>query len=529
MSFLLTGSFSQTAQNSAGTGKTVEVQGTVVDATSNDPIRKAFVILRKGEDAGVGTYTDDAGKFVLHEVESGTYVISAERSGFVADPKAPQHTVIVSSGEPLDPIVLKLNRTGAISGNVVDASGEPVAGASIQLQPLNPKKNQPVVGYATSDDRGTFRAYNIPPGKYKLSVTYSFRREDPRVRIQIEKDKNKDASSDAYGTTYYPDTLDPAQATTIQVESGSDIQGIDITLHHTKAVRVRGKVSGADGELTTPLVMVMLSPLNGGNSADTQIRPDGSFELNEVTPGKYLLSAMGLLQQGKQLAATQPLEVSEADIDGIQLTLGRAQNISGTLLMPPDRKLPSGLVVVLQSREKLGPHFAGQSGGFAQIGEHGTFSIENVLPGDYDFLVASLGKGDDLYVASIRAGDQDVLASGLHVGAGVVPHVELAMKANGAEIDCTVLDDKQTPIPGARVTLLPDPPRRSQLALHAECQTDASGKCSLLGVAPGDYHAFAIAKDDSLDLENPDKPGNAVTVVLGDHKSLQLALVPSEN
>jgi hypothetical protein len=203
--------------------------------------------------------------------------------------------------------------------------------------------------------------------------------------------------------------------------------------------------------------------------------------------------------------------------------------------MPPDRKLPAGLVVVLQSREKSGLHVGGQSGGFAQLSDHGTFSVENVLPGDYDFLVGNVGKGDDLYVASIRSGDQDILASGLHLGDSVLTPIELVMKANGAEIDCTVLDDKQTPMLDAHVTLLPDPPRRSDIALRAECQTDASGKCSLLGIAPGDYHAFAIAGDDSADFNGPttmeslEKTGKAVTVAQGDRKSIQIGLLQSDN
>jgi hypothetical protein len=144
--------------------------------------------------------------------------------------------------------------------------------------------------------------------------------------------------------------------------------------------------------------------------------------------------------------------------------------------------------------------------------------------------VGNVGKGDDLYVASIESGDHDVLASGLHIGDSAPPPIELILKGNGAEIDCTVLDDKQTPIPEAHVTLLPDPPRRSQNALRAECQTDASGKCTLLGIAPGDYHAFAIAKDDSADFNDPaimgslEKVGKAVTVAQGDRTSMQISV-----
>jgi hypothetical protein len=530
---LLSGSPSHAAQSLGATNKPGEVHGTVLEAASNAPIHKALVILRKGEDAGIGTYTDAAGRFTLHEINAGTYLISAEHNGFVAaDPKTQWQSVTVNTGDAGEPITLKLNRTAAISGRIVDADGEPLVGANVRLQPVNPKKSQIVV-YASSDDRGNYRAYHIRPGKYKVSVTYSRRRDAP-VKIQQEKDKIKDASPDAYGTTYYPGTLDAAQAATIQVDAGADLQGIDIGLRRIKTVRVRGTVKDADGEPPPPLVMVVLSPLVGADLFNAQVRADGRFELDEVTPGKYSVRALGFLQQGKPLTVDQPLEVGEADIDGVQLILGRAQTVTGLVIMPPDRKHLSELVVVLHRKEQSGPQVDDQSGGFTQLNEKGTFSFENVLPGDYDLVVAGVGKGYDLYVATERAGGQDILTSGLQIGGSSPPPIEVVMKANGAKIECTVLDDKQKPVPEAHVTLLPDPPRRSQTAMRNQCQTNESGGCTMLGIAPGDYHAFAVTKDDAVDFTDPatmeglEKAGKAVTVAQGDQKSIQLGVVQTD-
>ncbi len=532
---LLLLSLPQAAQNPSTANKAADIQGTVLEFTSNEPIRKALVGLKKGDDPGIATFTDNDGKFIFHDLDPGTYFIAAERTGFVADAKLPAQSITVKEGDAPDPVILKLNRTAAISGRVVDADGEPAVAANIQVQPLNPKKNRPMARYAATDDRGNYRAYNLPPGKYKISVTYSSRYGDPRLKIQAEIDKTKSADPDAYGTTYYPGTLDPAQATTIQLAPGADMQGIDLALLHTKAVRVRGKINTVDGELPAPVVMLALTRVNRSNVVNTQVRPDGSFELADVVPGEYILSAFGLLQHGKQTAAHQRLEVGETDLEGIQLTMGVAQTVTGAVLMPPDRKLPSGLVVLLRAKDS-GLEFQNQSGGLAQLTERGTFSLENVLPGDYDFVIGNVGKGDDLYVAAIRSGDQDILAPGLHIAATAPPPVEIILKANGAEIECTVLDDKQTPVPEAHLTLLPDPPRRSAYALRAECQTNASGKCTLLGVAPGDYHAFATSKDDPADFNDPatmeslEKFGKPITVALGDRTSLQIpVIVQSDN
>jgi hypothetical protein len=141
-------------------------------------------------------------------------------------------------------------------------------------------------------------------------------------------------------------------------------------------------------------------------------------------------------------------------------------------------------------------------------------------------VVGNASKGDDLYVGAIRSGDQDIVAAGLHIGATAPPPLEVVMKADGAHSASTVVDEGQGPVSEAHVVLLPDSPRTAQPALRAEW----SGICILLGVAPGDCHAFAFAKVDSVDLRDPDTmanldtSGKAVSVKEGDPESLPLGI-----
>lgn len=51
---LLFGGFLHAMQASGEANKTGEVRGIVFEAASNEPIRKALVVLRKGDDPGVG-------------------------------------------------------------------------------------------------------------------------------------------------------------------------------------------------------------------------------------------------------------------------------------------------------------------------------------------------------------------------------------------------------------------------------------------------------------------------------------------
>jgi hypothetical protein len=56
----------------------------------------------------------------------------------------------------------------------------------------------------------------------------------------------------------------------------------------------------------------------------------------------------------------------------------------------------------------------------------------------------------------------------------------------------------------------------------------------MLGVAPGEYHAFAFARIAAIDIRDPDalkdieKYGKSVMVSTGERQELQLELVPQE-
>jgi hypothetical protein len=81
--------------------------------------------------------------------------------------------------------------------------------------------------------------------------------------------------------------------------------------------------------------------------------------------------------------------------------------------------------------------------------------------------------------------------------------------------------------PESPVKLVPDPPRRAQMALYSECKTDAAGTCSILGVAPGSYHAFAFAEERQIDfLPDLEDSGKAVSIAEGERRGVELTPPP---
>jgi hypothetical protein len=52
-------------------------------------------------------------------------------------------------------------------------------------------------------------------------------------------------------------------------------------------------------------------------------------------------------------------------------------------------------------------------------------------------------------------------------------------------------DSQHKPVPGARVFLIPDPPRRRNLLLYKTATTGTTGTFTIGGIAPGAYELIA--------------------------------------
>jgi Carboxypeptidase regulatory-like domain/TonB dependent receptor/TonB-dependent Receptor Plug Domain len=74
---------------------------------------------------------------------------------------------LVLSGFLCLTIAFGQERTGSIEGNVVDPAGAVVPGATVKVSGVNVGFNQTT----TTNDEGTFRLLQVPPGEYKITVS----------------------------------------------------------------------------------------------------------------------------------------------------------------------------------------------------------------------------------------------------------------------------------------------------------------------------------------------------------------------
>jgi Carboxypeptidase regulatory-like domain len=302
---LLAGALTALGFQAPAGGTLGTVAGRVIEVPSSESdkgIRKALVILKRGQEPGIGVYSDDKGNYRL-QAAPGAYSVTVECAGYVASSQSQPKTIVVQGRQALSDINLELIRAGVISGRVVDSDGDPMPQVSVQLRSVRERK--PASLGAVTDDRGVYRIYQIPPGKYYLSGVYQ-----PAYQVREIQMQASDALEESYVTTYYPGTFDLTQARSIDIAAGADLAGLDLQLQRVHAVHIRGRVSGIAGPLP---VVVMVQPQGSGFGTMRNLfvrNPNGEFDLSGIPPGKYELSAsaLDLTNRGAGPSAHQKIE-----------------------------------------------------------------------------------------------------------------------------------------------------------------------------------------------------------------------------
>ena len=430
----------------AQTGELASISGQVTDAVTGEPIRKATLMLRctqaqpgpsGARPLAIGTTSDAAGQFSLRDLEPGSCRLNAERNGFVSSeygarkPGRRGTMLVLTPGQSMTQLAVRLWPQGVITGRVVDEDGDPVRGAAVQVVRFRyngPKKQLMTASGANTNDLGEYRIFDLPPAKYYLSVQYHRGQRGPEI-----VDRSPDARpDDNYVTTYYPGTHDLAAAAQLDVTAGAQLRNIDVTLTKTHTVRVRGRVVGETGEAGRGLQVTLMSP--GGPSQGTATSATGEFEIRGVAPGSYVLMAYS--GRGSRISsARRPLEVGTGNIEGLVLTLGQAAPVTGHVRVDGQSTQPPGKVLVRLQPFEPGSFMFGPLPNTA-VGPDGSFKLEGAGAGHYSVIVAGLPDG--YYVKSISAGNVDVLADGLEMGTSAIPPLEIVVSPNAGEVTGTV-------------------------------------------------------------------------------------------
>ena len=169
-----------------------------------------------------------------------------------------------------------------LSGRVITAEGEPVAGASIMLQ----------MSTAETDSEGRFAFTKITPSQTRLKVL-----RNPIRKSSPLQPSNTEIRAIKFGkVTFYPhDFHDTSRSATFAIESGADIKAVEVIME--RQLIVRGRLVFKNGEpfadtsLKIKIDQLDLDGTDGyGFNRSFQTDADGNFVHATYTPGIYILS-----------------------------------------------------------------------------------------------------------------------------------------------------------------------------------------------------------------------------------------------
>jgi hypothetical protein len=531
------------------------LEGRVVKLGTGEPLRKARVTLvREGQGIGSGrgarpqpvtVLTSAEGEFAFKDVAPGRYRLSVTRNGFVRQeygqprPGRPGSALTLTRGQKISDLFFQLLPAGVITGRIYDQDGDPMPGVTVSVlrqRYIRGQRQWTPSESGQSNDLGEYRIAGLEPGRVYLSASAPASLVSMWMTLASDGSalgsisESEAGGTETYAPTFYPGTNDIGQARPIEVQAGEEVRGIDLTLIPVRAVSVRGRVSNpyaTSGRFTASItltprgftgrVAIPRSTVAGEDS-------EGLFELRGVPPGSYVLNAMGN-DMGRLYAARETLEVGSADVDGLQITLSPAVEITGHVKLEgsPDYRF-SRMSVSLVPREDS---FSG--GGGASVSPGGMFTIRNVFPDAYR--VSVFGGPENAYVKSVRLGAIDVTEDGFQLSRVPNAQLEILLSPNGASVNGMVRDAQSLPAAGATVVLVPEISRRRNTTLFRSTTTDQLGQFTLNGIPPGSYRLFAFADVEAgawLDAEflGPfEQKGEAIKLDEAGRKAVELKLL----
>jgi carboxypeptidase family protein len=511
------------------------IEGMVIRAGTNEPISRTKITVFRSDRPAVdripSVVTDDKGHFVIKDVDAGLYSLSPERMGYA---RGNSQAVSVRAGETVKDVILRLTPGGAISGRVVDATGEPLLHVAVTVLRAvyddQGRRHFNSVGDASTDDRGEYRAYLLPPGRYYV-------RAAARQGIEL--------LNSVYKVTYYPGATDFSAASVVQLEPGAELTAIDFTLREERVFKVRGRlIDPKTGKPPAAQELRLIErdsedyPISIG-SADYNSET-GVFEIGNVSPGAYWVQALQVGFRGvggtpfgpggqSLRVARAAVNITDSNVDGIQLVFAPDVSIAGRIVLDDGRafadvqELKNSVVEVVPKNE-----FDRAKPFPSKVAADGTFTIENIQVGEYQIRTQ---KPPQYYLKSARLGQSNVLES-LTISTAVSDELELLLASDSGEIGGTVLDKDRKPMAGVPVVLIPTS-QRSRSDLYQFDLTDQNGKFKLSPAVPGDYKLFAW-EDIGLSFRDPDflrvyeAFGQSVKVSEFSKQTIEVKIIPAK-
>lgn len=486
------------------------------------PSDASIVAVSANTPSSIPSVTTDAdGRFIFLNLDAGLYSLQVLRNGYARQSYGqriaggPATAIRLAAGQSMKNIVMTLVPAGNVSGVIRGPDGQAQTGVPIQIlratYNASGQRAFQVEGAARTNDRGEYRLYWLTPGRYYISAGTA---PGPNRPSPNSAGNPNEISDRSFALTYYPGVWDARAAGLIDVASGSDLHGVDFMVAGQQLHRIRGRIMDSSTGQPPPAVGLSLAyrtlaGTSGAFSAGEKYNAKtGEFELRNVPPGSYIVQALGLDQapamDGESLVritalatrpnARIPIEVSNADIDGVVLALTAGVAVPGRITV--DGMALSSINGWDRIRVQLKPTLDSAFGPNLQPASpiaqapraDGSFAIAGVSPGEFSVgPVTGLPAG--FYVKEARFGQADVLSQPLRFSGSGSSGLEIVISSKASQLDGVVMDARSSPAAGARLVLVPDL-QRNRTDLYKTTSSDSSGRFQFRSIPPGDYRIF---------------------------------------
>ncbi|MBO0857762.1 MAG: carboxypeptidase regulatory-like domain-containing protein [Chloracidobacterium sp.] len=496
---------------------------------------------------GAQTNSDDDGLFEFEGLAPASYAISASAPGFITPPIADENGPSVYRAGDVANITLV--RGGVITGKVLNASGSPLTGVSvnaIRVGGLEGEDDDQVVfqsfGRAwRTDDRGVYRIYGLVPGSYIIQAGQTGQGQQgqpgqfggpPGARLNFLSPFSEDAP------TYYPSSARDA-ATPVSVRIGEEVVGIDISYRGEKGRVVSGRIVTKTGDEGFGPTQVALIVAGSDAVVATATQMDGGrrfmgrmnrgeragFAIYGVRDGDYEIVARraGFGSESDAVSAPRRVSVHGADVGGVELTITPLQSISGRVVVEKKAGLckktrASSIEEILLTAERDGapvnePAALSQLAGPVAPNAIGEFLIRNLQTGRHR-VIAQL-PDENWYVRAISLEGKPTLPSarktptrviinvardGVTLKPGEKPAGMTVTIADGAAaVKGKVVAEQDGKLPGkVRAYMIPAEKEAAEDTLrYAQANAGPDGDFNIKNLAPGRYYLLAKMVKDS--------------------------------
>ena len=481
-----------------------QIGGVVVAAQGGEPLASVQLSLSRVEAGEDGERRGDRrsgrrsrltarsgldGRFVFPEVEPGDYVLGAYKAGFEGGGQTARR-VTVDESDGAATVDIELNRSPAIEGRVVDADGEPLADAKVEIRAWTMSDGRRLLRAhrnTQTDDLGEYRHYNLPPGRYLVYLH--------PTRLDMMQGGVLHETAGAY----YPQGSTPAEAAKLDLDWGAEMKGVDFVARPAADTLLSGTVLREDGTACGQCSVAMFDE-SGLSAMAMRASPSGRFVVQGLESEQYSVTARGprgggLAIEELYLPERRPVEVA------LQLVPGQTVSgvFSGETEDGEEAAFDRSTVRLLPADRALAGRPVGSG-----VGADGRFRIKDTPLGLYD--VFAYGIPSNGYVRRVLLGGRELPGGSLRVtGSGPVQGLEVEVAFDGGSIQGRAVgEDRESPAPPDGIVVMVPldagaPASRQKISAYNGNKVDFQFR----GVPPGEYLVFSAPRNFSWDWSDP--------------------------